>query len=105
MVKKIYLSGKITGKTYEEALADFSRAESKVNSANLVSPDTIVETVNPMSIEHNHDQSWQNFMRVDLKALLECDAIYMLKGWHESKGANIEYNLAKDLDLEIFFEQ
>lgn len=104
MSKKIYLSGKITGKTYEEALSDFSQAENKVNSANLVSPNS-VQAINPMTIEHNHDQSWNSFMKVDLKALLDCDAIYMLKGWHESKGANIEYNLAKSLDLEIFFEQ
>jgi hypothetical protein len=33
-----------------------------------------------------------------------CDAIYMLDGWENSKGANIEYQYAKDNGLDICYE-
>lgn len=35
---------------------------------------------------------------------LQADAIYMLKGWEYSKGANAEHALAKALGLEIYYE-
>ena len=94
---RIYLSGKITGLHIEGADNHFNKAEEKLNQCGY-------EVINPMNINHDHDKSWENYMRVDLKALLDCDFIYMLKNWHLSKGANIEYNLAKDLGLTIIFE-
>lgn len=96
-MEKVYISGKITGLPIEVALTNFIIAETKLKEYNF-------EVINPMTITHNHDKSWENYMRVDLKALLDCDSIYMLKDWHKSKGANIEYNLAKDLGLKILFE-
>jgi len=33
-------------------------------------------------------------MRADLRALLDCDAIYMLPGWRESRGATVECAVA-----------
>lgn len=40
-------------------------------------------------------------MRADLKLLLDCDAIYLLKGYQNSKGAMIEYDLARILHFDI----
>ena len=50
---KIYISGKITGLDYSEALKKFEDAEFILKS------DT-VEVVNPMTIKHDHDKSWGN---------------------------------------------
>lgn len=38
----------------------------------------------------------------DLLALLQCDAIALLPGWANSKGAYLEHHLATFLDLEIY---
>ena len=95
--KTIYISGKITGLPIETAYEIFSIAEKQLIENGF-------KTINPMTIEHNHNKSWENYMRVDLKSLLDCNYIYMLKDWHLSKGANIEYNLAKDLGLSIIFQ-
>jgi hypothetical protein len=97
MYKKIYLSGKITGLPYEEALKKFNLAE---NIAKTIS----LEVVNPMTIEHNHDLSWESYMRQDLKAMLDCDSIYMLSNWKDSKGATIERDLAIKLNLSVYYE-
>ena len=33
-------------------------------------------------------------MKEDVKALLDCDAIYMIKGWDKSQGAKLEKRVA-----------
>lgn len=40
----------------------------------------------------------------DLKALQTCDAIYLLDGWEDSKGAKAEKSVAEWLGLEIMYQ-
>ena len=51
------------------------------------------------------DLSSDTWITMDLTILERCDAIFMLRGWKESKGANIEYTLAKSLGIQIFHEE
>jgi len=44
---------------------------------------------------------WDDWLTFDLYWLAKCDAIHMLPGWRESKGAMLEYMAAKALGLEI----
>lgn len=97
MNKKIYVSGGITGRDFQEALKHFADASQMLREQGY-------EVVNPMELEHNHDQSWENFMRVDLKAMLDCDSIYMLSGWGRSRGAMIEWELAKEIGFNFIYE-
>ena len=97
--KKIYISGKITGLEKQEAFSSFYLAENKIK-ANF--PETKI--VNPLTINHDHDLSWESYMRYDLIAMLTCDTIYMLKNWKDSKGATVEYNLAIALKFNVLFE-
>lgn len=41
-------------------------------------------------------------MRMYFESLDICDAIYMLDGWENSKGANQEYGFAKGKGIEIY---
>lgn len=45
--------------------------------------------------------SWLGYMRMAIRQLSHCDAIMMLPGWSESRGARIEYRLACDLGLHV----
>ena len=96
MKKKIYISGKITGIPESEAFKEFEDAENKLKDE--------YEVINPMKLKHDHDKTWESYMKEDLKALLDCDGIYMLDNYIESLGAQIEYNLAADLGLFVRFE-
>lgn len=49
--------------------------------------------------------TWEDYMRYDLKGLLTCRAIYMLKGWRRSKGARLERKIAKALGFLIIYEK
>jgi hypothetical protein len=42
------------------------------------------------------------YMRIDLPALMGSDAIVLLPGWYESRGASLEAWMALDLDMPIF---
>ena len=100
MPQKIYISGKITGLTVPKAESLFNKAETQLKA---MYPGC--EIVNPMKINHDdHDKSWENYMRADLKEMLNCDSIYMLNNWQESKGAIVEYTLAKSLNFKIIHQ-
>lgn len=41
----------------------------------------------------------------DLEIIKRCDAVYVLKGWQQSGGSRVEVALAKQLELEIIYEE
>jgi len=43
-------------------------------------------------------------MKLDLMALLSCDAIYILKGYKQSNGAMVEMVVAEAIGLHIYYE-
>jgi nucleoside 2-deoxyribosyltransferase len=94
--QKIYISGKISG-IEEEAYKLFSKAEELLISQGY-------EVVNPFKLNHEHDKTWTSYMRVCIKALCDCDCIYILKNHNESKGALIEIDIAIKLKLEVVLE-
>ena len=91
---KVYISGKITGDAgYKQK---FKTAQNILESAGF-------EGFNPAEQEDT-GKSWAWDMRKDIKGLMECDAIFLLKDWEESKGARLEYYIAQQLDMKIFKE-
>lgn len=95
-MEKIYISGKITG-IENEAAELFAKAEKELQEKGF-------EVVNPMTLNHNHDKSWLNYMKTDIKALMDCNGIYMLSNWETSRGAKIERQLAIDLGMKVIYQ-
>lgn len=95
---KIYISGKISGLPLKAAKQKF-----KWHSAFLKLKG--FEPVNPFEINQiSPEKTWTDYMLIDIKHLFGCDAIYMLKDWGQSRGARIEYQIARELQLKIYFE-
>jgi hypothetical protein len=94
---KIYISGKVSG-IESEALQLFAKADRELKVKGY-------ETINPMALPHGHDKSWHSYMKEDIKALCDCDAIYMLSNWADSKGAIIEHTTAMLLGLTVYYEK
>ena len=93
---KIYISGKISG--IEDSAYDiFEKAEIFLIKSGY-------KVVNPMKLPHDHDKSWESYMKEDLKALMDCDEIFMLENWETSRGAEIEYDLASELGIKISYQ-
>lgn len=97
--QKIYISGRMT---------DDPQHEYKFNAAvEKLMKDYIV--VNPLDISIEVDgkinnAKYKDYLKADIEDLMECDAIYMLSGWEQSKGAKAEHSIAVALDMKIIYE-
>lgn len=89
---KVYISGPITGIDFGNRFA-FSCARASLELCGY-------EVVDPSEVQLDDDASWADYMKADLKLLLDCDFIYMLEGWEKSRGARIELALAKNLRIK-----
>lgn len=89
---RVYIAGKITGLPIESAAAKFEKAENLLRDMGL-------EPVNPMKLPHNHDKTWESYMKECIKALVDCDRIYSLPCWIDSPGAMVEVQLAGNLNI------
>ena len=100
---KIYLSGKITGLPLDEAQRIFNQAEEFVKGQlGDIYPD--IEVINPMKeVPFKEGFEREDYMAKDIMILLQCDAIYMLPGWQESKGARLEHKIAFEAKKALMF--
>ena len=94
----VYLSGPMTGLP-DNNFPTFNAAASglRMLGYNVVNPaelDTKVEGLGT-------DQAWRQYMRADIKYLLDCDAIVMLPGWNESRVATLEHLIAQGLQMPV----
>jgi hypothetical protein len=98
MAKRIYISGAITGLHPDLVKRVFGEAEYQLIKEGY-------DVINPCSLNHENDHEWEDYMATDIKVLLSCHTIYMLRNWRSSRGARIEHAIAKELELEIIYEQ
>ncbi|WP_278833509.1 DUF4406 domain-containing protein [Porphyromonas cangingivalis] len=92
----IYISGGISGRNKEEVERQFCAAENQLR-------EMLFNPINPLRLTNTVGLSWEDYMRIDIKALMDCEAICMLNGWEESKGARLEFHIAQSLGMHVFF--
>ena len=49
-----------------------------------------------------HDAEWDEAMKASLKHLLDADGVALLTGWHDSKGACLEYDVARKVGIPAY---
>jgi Domain of unknown function (DUF4406) len=107
---KIYLSGPITGRP--KHAQEFATAAVWVHSLGH-------EPVDPHAIPpqaHDGDcppgarngdldpHTWPCYLRTDLVAMLQCDALLMLQGHEYSQGASLERYVATKCGMKIYLQ-
>lgn len=99
-MRKVYISGPITGKEEQESRQAFAEAEALLQSMGY-------RTIDPWDIADivGTDITHRQAMEIDLAILRTCDAIYMLKGWQDSDGCRKERGCAEWNDLIIMEEE
>ena len=50
---------------------------------------------------HALKPEWADYMKSDLKSLLDADCVYFLTGWEKSKGASLERHIAETLGIPV----
>lgn len=93
----IYVAGPMTG------LPDFNYPAFDAAAANLEALGH--EVLNPTSAEKHNDtgapQAWDWYMRRALYLVIQADAIALLPGWENSRGATLEHQIGVALGLDI----
>ena len=92
-MKRIYISGPMTGLP-EFNFPAFHAAAAKLRERGHAA-------VNPAEINAETGGDWHYYLKADIKALCDCDALALLPGWQNSKGAHLELHIAHRLGLEI----
>ena len=107
--KSVYLSGPITGKPNLN-IEEFEKYEQKFKNLNyiVVNPHKLFTKDEIDSIEYKLEQKEITFeeyhaylMRRDIKEMMSCDFVGLLNGYENSKGANIEVYIARNINMPI----
>lgn len=95
---RVYIAGPMTGLP-EFNYPAFRSAELTLN----IDPETLWEVVSP-AIHADTSRPREYYIRSAINALLTCEAIYMLQGWEQSRGALMEWHIAANLGLRIMYQ-
>ena len=93
-MKKLYISGKITGvENYKEL---FDEAEKYYTGLGYI-------VMNPAILPEGFE--WDDYMPICLEMLKPCDVFALLEGWQNSPGAKCELKLALEDNKKIVLYQ
>lgn len=87
----VYLSGPMSG-IADNNFPAFNDWASKLRAQGY-------DVVSPAEIQEAG--SWELCLRADLRELCTCDAIALMPGWENSKGANLELHVAHRLGMAV----
>jgi hypothetical protein len=109
-VVTVYIAGPMRGyDKYNFPAFDVAAAKLREKGFRVISPAEIdrEDFENPEELpEHYLDRAFLNRTAVrDITALTECDAIYLLRGWEKSVGANAELAVARWMNLDVIYEE
>jgi len=92
--KRIYIAGPMTG--YPDCnFQAFHAAAERLAAAGWA-------VFNPAeNFGGRKDLPREEYLRLDLAALAQCDAIAMLPGWEDSRGAKLEYLVAREMGCTV----
>jgi len=95
--RKIYISLPISGYDLEERKETAMQAEVKLRSRGY-------DVFNPLGDKWESGLTTQDYMKRDLKELLECDTIIFMTGFNKSTGCHTELCVAMACGMDIWFE-
>jgi hypothetical protein len=97
-MKRIYISGPISGHNIEERRKVFKMVQIFLEAQGY-------EPVNPMENGLPDEATTHEHMKRDIELLMTCDYIYMMRRWTHSKGCKVEFDVATAIGLTVFFEE
>lgn len=93
MKYKYYLSGAITGQTnFKNYFDGFEKQIKKWTDEPIF---------NPTAIDLGEHALWEDYMRYDLRELMESESLVLLPNWRKSTGARVEVDTCEKLNIPV----
>lgn len=95
MNRTAYIAGKITGLPKTHVTDKFNNIEQHLTGMgyNVVKPIAVADDT----------QSWDDAVRTDIRKMLECDEVHLLPDWQDSRGAQLERDIALRLGMQVVY--
>ena len=91
---RLYLAGPMTGLEFLNFPAFMAEAARLRALGHTV--------LNPAELCPDPTTQWEDCMRKDIAALVTCEALALLPGWPNSKGAQLEVHIAEALGMAVY---
>jgi hypothetical protein len=91
--KKLYISLPITGYDLEKVKIEAETWKDVFKKSYSV--------ITPFDVCTEENLTYSHCIEKDIRALLDCDAVFFAYGWMNSKGCNLEYAAAKIYGKEV----
>ena len=104
-MKSIYISLPITGHedTYEQRLDEAVEYVKKMYpDVYIITPKEIAERLEDM---RPMKPTYKEYLLADIEAIAHCDAIFICKGWRDSKGCIVERAFAKAIGVNRLYQE
>ena len=59
------------------------------------------DVCNPIEFDESPGLAWSEYLRKDIRALMDCQGVITLPGWQESRGAALEVHIAHALGMTV----
>jgi hypothetical protein len=95
MNRTAYIAGKITGLPKENVKDKFNVMAKQLSCMgyHVVKPDAVTDS----------SKTWNDAVRNDIKKMLECDEVHLLPDWQDSRGAQLERDIALRLGIQVVY--
>jgi len=94
--KKLYISLPITGHDIEDVRRTAARIQEMLEKRGY-------EVVNPLDIYAGENPGYFDHICSYLRALADCDGIFMAQGYYESRGCSLELAFARIYEKEVIY--
>ncbi len=96
MGKMIYIAGKVSGLPEEQVREKFERAASELKDLGHV-------VFSPVNAAMDKAGNREHTLRNRIKTMLTCDEVHFLPCWQESRGAQLERDIALRLGMNVVY--
>ena len=90
---RFYISGPMSGYPEHNA-SQFELAAKMLRERSY-------EVCNPIEFDETPGVAWSDYLRKDIRALMDCHGVITLPGWQESRGAALEVHIAHALGMQV----
>jgi hypothetical protein len=109
---KVFISLPMRGLTLKQVKYNYEQAKMNISNMSLADKNGNIVDCDDLfffdNIQEDLDPETSrslDYLSNDVKMLGDADLVYFVSGWEKSRGCNIEYQICKDWDIPMIFEQ